>query len=262
MKIKILPLAFFLWLSGCQWVKSTARLATLPEGCASSGTVASPTLETTARGWSYGYGLYLPPCFTPDGGGVYPIVYLVPGRSSGPGTWFAAGAAAIADELILSREVPPFLIVTTENIDSPSEMFAASILGDLMPFIESHYPVSPERRHRSIGGGSLGGVAAYRIGFRFPDRFAAVGMFGSGAIAGEEDRIREWLRAMTPENKPRVFLNTGNEDPYMQDAARVMLGLLDEAGVAHNHVFTSGTHTYAYWAMYLPAYFHWLALDW
>jgi enterochelin esterase-like enzyme len=237
-------------------------LAALPDGCAQPGTVDYSKLEKTGSGYSYSYGLYLPPCFDPGGGKSFPVVYLIPGRTSGPATWFAAGAAAIADELIFSREIPPFLIVTTQNIDSEAEMYAGTIVGDLMPYIESHYPVSPLRRHRSVGGGSLGSVAAYRIGFRFPDRFSAVGLFGGGAIAGEEGRIREWLAAMTPEQKPRVFLNTGNQDPYMQDAARVMMGLLDEARIPHSHIFTDGAHNYAYWAVYLPAYFHWLALDW
>jgi enterochelin esterase-like enzyme len=251
--------------TGCGIVhplESSMPLAALPEGCTAPGTVEYLELAETGRGYSYSYGLYLPPCFDADDDQPYPIVYLIPGRTSGPGTWFAAGAAAIADELIFSREIPPFLILTTENINSEAEMYAKTITEDLMPYIESRYPVSPSRRHRSVGGGSLGSVTAYRIGFRFPDRFSAVGLFGGGAIAGEEERIREWLAAMQPEQKPRVFLNTGNQDPYMQDAARVMMGLLDAADIPHSHIFTDGAHNYAYWALYLPAYFHWLALDW
>jgi enterochelin esterase-like enzyme len=264
MKIRFL-LPCLCLLTGCRLVhapESGPSPAALPEGCVSPGTVEYPNLETTSRGYSYGYGIYLPPCFDSKAGGVYPILYLIPGRTSGPGTWFAAGAAALADELILSREIPPFLIVTTQNIDSPAEMYAATILEDLMPYVESHYPVSPERRHRSVAGGSLGSIAAYRIVFRFPDRFASVGMFGGGAVSGEEDKIREWLAAMTPENTPRVFLNSGFDDPFMQDAARSMMALLDGAGIPHTHIFTAGSHNYAYWAMYLPAFFHWVALDW
>lgn len=252
-------------MTGCQGIHtitSGTQLAKLPGGCASPGTVQTLTLEKTGSGLSYGYALYLPPCINERAEGWYPIVYLIPGRTSGPGTWFAAGAAGIADELILSREIPPFLIVTTQNIDSPSERYAKTIVEDLMPFIENRFPVSAERRHRSVGGGSPGSVAAYRIGFRFPDRFAAVGLFGGGAIAGEEDTIRGWLAALTPENKPRVFLNGGFGDPFMQDAARVMMSLLDEAGVPHTHTFTEGAHNYAYWATCLPAYFHGLAPDW
>jgi enterochelin esterase-like enzyme len=265
MKKNISALPLILTLFGCgisNRAAASTPLAALPDGCTQSGTVEYLKLEKTGSGYSYSYGLYLPPCFTANGGKSYPVVYLIPGRTSGPATWFAAGAAAIADELIFSREIPPFLIVTTQNIDSEAEMYAGTIVEDLMPSIESHYPVSPSRRHRSVGGGSLGSVAAYRIGFRFPDRFSAIGLFGGGAIAGEEERIREWLAAMTPEQRPRVFLNTGNQDPYMQDAARVMMGLLDEAELPHSHIFTGGAHNYAYWAMYLPAYFHWLALDW
>jgi len=265
MKNHIFALPLIMVLFGCGISNSAdalITLAALPEGCASPGTVEYLKLAETRRGYSYSYGLYLPPCFDPDADRPYPIVYLIPGRTSGPATWFAAGAAEIADELIFSREVPPFLIVTTQNIDSEAEMYAATIIEDLMPDIESRYPVSASRRHRSVGGGSLGSVAAYRIGFRHPDRFSAIGLFGGGAIAGEEDRIRDWLAAMPPGLKPRVFINSGFQDPYMQDAARVMMGLLDEADVPHIHFFTGGGHNYAYWAMYLPAYFHWLALDW
>jgi enterochelin esterase-like enzyme len=228
--------------------------------CDTPGEVRDLHLEATRNGTSYQYGMYLPPCYDIDTGRAYPILYLVPGRSSGPGTWFSVGLASIADDLILSREVAPFIIVTTENIDS--DMNAETITGDLIPYIESHYRVDPARRHHAVAGGSLGGIAAYRIGFRAPDKFAAIGMFGSGAIHGEEEQVRAWLAAMTPENRPRVFLNTGFGDALMLERAQVMISLLDEYGIHHTHIFSDGNHSYAYWALNLPAFLHWLALDW
>lgn len=248
-------------LTGCQALARTGpapALAALEPGCQSPGVVRSLTLDQTSRGTSYTYGLYLPPCYESRAEGSFPVVYLVPGRGSGPGAWFAAGAAQVADDLILSGEVPPFLIVTSENIDGDPD--AEVILEDLIPYIESNYPVSPDHRHRAVAGGSLGGIAAYRIGFRYPDRFATVGIFGSGAISGEEARIRAWLAEA--EKQPRVFLNTGFEDPLMLERARVMLALLDESGTAHTHIFSRGGHNYDYWVLNLPAYVHWLALDW
>jgi enterochelin esterase-like enzyme len=244
-------------MAACQQA-APSGLAALPPGCESAGTVQFLDLEQ-GDGIPYEYGLYLPPCYD-AAAGTYPIVYLVPGRSSSPQTWLSPRTAEIADDLILTGELPPFIIVSTQNIDS--DMFADAIIHQLIPYIESSYPINPERRFHAVAGGSLGGIAAYRIGFSLPDHFASVGMFGSGAISGEEAQIRVWLQAMKPQNKPRVFLNTGFADPLMLDRARVMLTLLDEGGLSHTHIFTDGDHSYAYWLTNLPAYLHWVALDW
>jgi enterochelin esterase family protein len=254
------PLLFLIFfLAACHpAAPSPPGRAVLPAGCQSPGTVQFLELER-ANGILYRYGLYLPPCYD-AAAGTYPIVYLVPGRSSAPHTWLSPGAAPIADDLILTGELPPFLVVVTENTDS--DMFAEAIIEDLIPYIESSYPVSPERRHHAVAGGSLGGIAAYRIGFSLPDHFVSVGMFGSGAISGEEPQIRAWMQAMTSMNRPRVFLNTGFADPLMLDRARAMLLLLDEGGLSHTHIFTDGDHSYAYWLTNFAAYLHWAALDW
>ena len=233
-------------------------LAALPEDCQAAGTVQFLELGQSG-GSSYDYGLYLPPCYA-AAAGTYPIIYLAPGRGSPPQAWLSPGAAPIADDLILTGELPPFIMVSTQSTDS--DMFAEAIKDELIPYIETHYPVNPDRRYHAVAGGSLGGIAAYRIGFSLLDHFASVGMFGSGAISGEEPQIRAWMQAMTPRNRPRVFLNTGFADPLMLDRARVMLSLLDEGGISHTHIFTDGDHSYVYWLANFPAFLHWVALDW
>jgi enterochelin esterase family protein len=225
-----------------------------------AGTVERLSLDQASRGYTYYFGLYLPPCYQVETQRTYPVVYFIPGRASGPTTWFAAGAAQAADELILNKEVPPFIIVTTETTDA--DMFAEIILNELVPFIEKSYRVSPERRHHAVAGGSLGGVGAYRMVLGNPDRFASAAIFGSGAISGEEAQIRGWLKALTPETELRLFFNCGEGDPLMLDRARVMISLLDEAGVPHHEIFGDGGHSYSYWASNLPAYYRWLAEAW
>ena len=229
--------------------------------CHATGSIRTASFITRA-GRVYRFGLYLPPCFSDDRGVKLPIIYFVPGRTSTPKTWFDAGLAAVADELIVSGELLPFMIVTTQNIDNRDEMFADTIVNELIPYVESSFPVDPERRHHAVAGGSLGGIAAYRIGLGMPGHFASVAMFGSGIVHGEEARIRELLGAIPENERPRFFLNTGFQDPLMLERARAMLGILDEFGIPHTHIFTSGSHDYAYWAANLPAYLHWTALDW
>jgi S-formylglutathione hydrolase FrmB len=113
-----------------------------------------------------------------------------------------------------------------------------------------------------VAGGSLGGVGAYRLALRFPEEFASAGLFGSGLVPGEEPQVRAWLRALPSEARPRMFLNCGEGDPLMLDAARVMMALLSEAGVPHTSIVSDGEHTYGYWVSNLAAYFVWLAEDW
>jgi enterochelin esterase-like enzyme len=228
--------------------------------CDIPGSVEQHELAEASRGYPYPYHLYLPPCYDRDTDRVYPIIYLVPGRGSGPGAWFAAGAAQVADQMILEGKVPPFIIVTTETINT--DMYAKTILDELMPAMAASYRISPERRHHAAAGGSLGGIAAYRMVLSRPEQFASAAMFGSGAISGEEEAIQKWLAALPDEAKPRFFFNTGFEDASMLERAKVMIAMLDEAGISHKEIFSTGQHSYAYWVSNFSAYLEWAAEDW
>jgi S-formylglutathione hydrolase FrmB len=113
-----------------------------------------------------------------------------------------------------------------------------------------------------VAGGSLGGIGAYRLAFRYPEQFASAGIFGSGLISGEEAQFEQWLQAVPPDGKPRIFLNCGEGDPLMLERARVMISMLDESDFQTTTVVGEGGHDYAYWASNLPAYFQWMAQDW
>jgi len=162
--------------------------------------------------------------------------------------------------MILSREIPPFLIVATENIDSDS--MADTIYNDLIPHIEENYPIAKDRKHHAVAGGSLGGIAAYRLVFQYPDTFSSAGIFGAGAISGEENRISEWLTDMDDTNRVRVFMDTGDGDPLMLDRAIVMKSILDEVGIENQLHSGQGEHTYDYWVSNFEMYLKWLAEDW
>jgi len=249
-------LVILLW--GC--TPGPARLAALPEGCTAPGEVVRAELPKPKRGYAYSYRVYLPPCFSTDSESHYPVLYLVPGRSSSPDTWFAADLANVVDRLILTKEIPPFIIVTTENTDSDS--MAETIYNELIPLVESQYPIMDDRSYRAAAGGSLGGIAAYRLAFQYPEKFSSAGIFGAGAISGEEARINDWLSAMTDANRPRVFMDTGDEDIFMLDRARVMQVMLEEAGIENQLHVGHGGHNYAYWVSNFEMYLKWLTSDW
>ena len=252
-----------LLLAGCKSLAPTGSSATefaSAPACNDSGTVTAAEVETASRGYPYPFNIYLPPCYQTETEQQYPVIYLLPGRGGSPGTWFAVGVNEIADELILGGESPPFIIVTTESTDS--DPYTESILTDLIPYIESHYRVQTDRNHRAVAGGSLGGIGAYRMGLRFPDQFASIGIFGSGVIHGEEEQVKTWLNELPATSQPRVFLNCGNEDPLMLERTQVTIAMLEEAGLPATSIISPGGHTYGYWASNFPAYFRWVAQDW
>jgi enterochelin esterase-like enzyme len=162
--------------------------------------------------------------------------------------------------MILSKELPPFIIVTTENIDN--DPFAETIYNKLIPHIESQYPLIADRNYRAVAGGSLGGIAAYRLTFQHPETFSSAGIFGAGAISGEETRINEWLSSINTETRIRVFMDIGDEDPLMLGRAKVMKSMLDEMGIENILHIDHGGHNYAYWVSNFEMYLKWLVEDW
>ncbi|HET9908744.1 MAG TPA: alpha/beta hydrolase-fold protein, partial [Anaerolineales bacterium] len=222
-------LVVLLFLIGCSNIPASTPLAQIPEDCTTPGEIIRGELSRESVGYTYSYRVYLPPCFSGESNLRYPVLYLIPGRGSGPEAWFASGLGKVIDQLILDGEIPPFIIVTTENTDS--DPMAEAIYNELIPAIESQYPIIDNRRYHAVAGGSLGGVAAYRLAFQHPDAFSSAGIFGAGAISGEEERITSWLSAMNEENRVRVFMDCGDKDIFMLDRAEEMKHLLDQAGV-------------------------------
>ena len=265
---KIPAVLLFLLVWGCAQgptsdvapIATAIPLAVLPEGCNAPGEIINAEIPEPARGYSYSYSVYLPPCFSAEGNTRYPVLYLVPGRRGSPDSWLVAGLPEEVDRLILAGEIPPLIIVVTENTDN--DPMAETIYSELLPVVESQYSIADDRRYRAAAGGSLGGIAAYRLAFQHPGTFSSAGIFGAGAISGEEQQIRAWLSRMDAANRPRVFMNTGEQDPFMLERARVMQSILDEAGVENQLYADDGGHHYSYWMPNFEMYLKWLAEGW
>ena len=227
--------------------------------CTQPGEVISLAIDSASRGYSYRIALYLPPCYAGQAD-AYPVLYLIPGRGSGPSAWFSAGANTIAAEVILAGKLQPFLMVATGTTDGDPQ--GEAITNEIIPYIEKHYRVLAGREHRAVAGASLGGIAAYRLVFQHPEIFSSAGIFGSGVVSGEETAFQSWLTALESETPVRVFLACGSQDVLMQERARITAALLETAKIPYVYEVIEGGHDYATWATGFDQYLQWLSRGW
>ncbi len=122
--------------------------------------------------------------------------------------------------------------------------FENDLLKDVIPYVESHYPVQADREHRAIAGLSMGGGQALTIGLRHLDLFAYVGGFSSalfgntGALVSDPAAASKQLRLL--------WLSCGDDDRLM-DASKTFHTNLEQKNVPHLWHIDSGGHTWPVW---------------
>jgi len=154
------------------------------------------------------------------------------------------------------------------------------LLHEVIPTIEERYPVRSDRRGRAIGGISMGGAAAAVHGFHRPDLFCAVGIHSPALFSGPwtNGGAPPWIfgldqesfatrnpadvaRQLTPAWQPRIFLDTGQDDP-MRAQVEHLHDVLISCGLHHHFAIAPGGHNKYYWEPRLPSYLAFYAQEW
>src|SRR5579872_6515594 len=159
------------------------------------GSVASiPYYSSALKKWRRMH-VYTPPGYE-LGQGKYPILYLLHGAGDSDDSWTSVGRAGfILDNLIAAKKAKPMVIImpaghtsqTTGGIaGSPAaqDEFSQDFETDILPYAEAHYRVIADRQHRAIAGLSMGGSQTLNIAIPHLDKFAYIGVYSSGLIAG------------------------------------------------------------------------------
>jgi hypothetical protein len=122
--------------------------------------------------------------------------------------------------------------------------FQNDLLNDVIPYVESHYPVQTDREHRAIAGLSMGGGQALTIGLRNLDRFAYVGGFSSALFGNASGLVPD---PSSPGKQLRLlWLSCGDEDQLM-NASKNFHTSLEQKNVPHLWHVDSGAHTWPVW---------------
>ncbi len=225
----------------------------------------------------------------------YPVLYLNDGQDSE-----SLDLAATLERLQEEGSAAPMVVVaihaTGERIreygtagvpnaqgqGDRAVQYEQFFLTELMPFIQSRYRVLTGPPATSIAGWSLGGLSAFDMAWRNPDRFGAVGVMSGSFWWRTNDRSPELKQASrimhrrvrdTP-GRPalRMWFETGVRDESadrdgdgvidsIQDTEDLVEEILRKGYLAGRdviHVTMPGGHDLATWRGALPEMLRWL----
>jgi enterochelin esterase-like enzyme len=178
--------------------------------------------------------------------------------------WQELGISEKADEITLSEQGAPFLIVMPheEFHFRPPEKnhFPEAILNELIPWLEEEFDACEERYCRAIGGISRGGSWALRMALLEWNTFGAAGIHSAPLFNGDIESVPDWIDVIPDESLPALYLDIGNIDPAIKNASELN-ELLNSLGIAHEWHLNQGRHDEEYWESQLNAYLNWYSIQ-
>lgn len=223
----------------------------VPHGCVSYRYYKSSTLGRTRR-----LVIYTPPGFDPAGNTRYPVLYLIHGGSDTEETWTKVGRAnLIADNLIASGKAKPMIIVMpyANVMPAPGDSFTKDMLNDIIPFIETNYPVYTDSNNRAVAGFSVGGGQTLNIGLMNPDKFAYVCSYAPYTVTEEFRRnFTNWLPESEKINRQlKLFSIYIATDDFLYESVKKNIEMFKEKNLKIETLVVSGGHTWMNCKLYL-----------
>jgi enterochelin esterase-like enzyme len=192
-----------------------------------------------------------------------PVFYLLHGSGDDETGWKVKGSAdIILDNLYADKRLVPMIVVMPNGFAKGKDGdrrsgFEDDLLKDVIPYVESHYPVKKDRVDRALAGLSMGAGQSFRIGFKNLDTFAWIGGFSGGgggkggAKGGTKDGAKGGVTALPDPERARkdlrlLWVSCGDKDGAMR-GSQALHAKLDELKIPHIWHIDSGAHTWPVW---------------
>ena len=226
-------------------------LQNVPHGKISYRYYNSTTLGTTRQ-----LLVYTPPGFNPNGKIKYPVLYLIHGGSDTEETWTKVGNAnLIADNLIAQKKAVPMIIVMPYGNVRPKPMpdFTKDVINDIIPFIESNYPVLIDSKNRAVAGFSVGGGQTLNIGLTNTDKFAWICSYAPYTATEEfQKNFTNWSPDADKINKQvKLFTISVGTDDFLYESVKKNIAMFEEKKINLKSYIVSGGHTWMNCKLYL-----------
>ena len=234
------------------------------------GTIATVQYDSKTLSTRREMLVYTPPGYSPHR--KYRVIYLLHGLNSGAGQWpYWVRADNVIDNLLADGKIEPVMMVfpncnsnITVSNPKPDEQeerksgftgygkpFENDLLNDIIPYIESHYSVYTDRKHRALAGLSMGGGQSLNIGLSHINTFAYVGGFSSAPNTNQFGGLTDTKLlpdvAAAKEQLKLLWLGCGNKDGLISVSQHVHQ-YLKEQGVPHVWHVDEHAHDDTEWA--------------
>lgn len=194
----------------------------------------------------------------------YPVLYAQDGDD-----FFNFGRAATwMTQLVLEEGLEPAIIVGVDvDKDVRSEEYAPEgshfeaycrfFAEELVPYVESRYPVRRDRQERVIAGDSLGGTVSLHIALDYPDLFNRVLSLSGAFLAKTRERIAaerdlSWLELYMLIGLEETEVGTSRGTFDFLTANRQTRELLEARGARLLYEEKEGKHLWGFWQKELP----------
>ncbi len=225
------------------------------------GKVTTFTYHSTTVGVDRQALIYTPPGYSQDK--KYNVLYLLHGIGGDEREWYNYGSPQnILDNLYAEQKLEPMIVIFPNcramvNDDATGDLFSQDkvkafetfefdLLGDLIPFIDSNYPVFTSRENRAIAGLSMGGGQSLNFGLTHLDTFAYVGAF-SAAPNTKQPEVLVPNPSATANQLLKLWISCGTNDGLLYISQQTH-DYLAQHQVPHIYTLVSGAgHDWTVW---------------
>jgi enterochelin esterase-like enzyme len=195
---------------------------------------------------SWGFNIFLPPRYTTMTNRRFPVVYFCHGYGDDENTWVQRGLPLRLQAAMIAERSPNMIMVFVNggkesgfNNLGPSDMVESYVVKELIPYIDSHYRTIPNRSGRAIEGFSMGGYAALKFAYKYPQLFSDVVAYSAAPWFSNcpdnnlDDLARNHVSELKKEIKIRMVV--GLDGDLTLDAVRQQHALLNSLSIPNDY---------------------------
>ena len=199
------------------------------------------------------------------GPGPYPVLLQLHGRSDDHRAWLEKSMLwGYVEPLPLIVVMPSGHNFWWSNLyPERGVRYEDLLVQDLWEHVQAMYPARPGRW--AIGGLSMGGFGAIRLGLKYPEKFCSI--YAHSSAIPDQDTLANWFAGATPTvlsdldcyawaeqrtvaDLPRLGFDCGTEDHLIKQN-RAFHSHLEALGLPHVYAEYPGGHTWPYWDLHV-----------
>jgi len=163
-----------------------------PDRTAPAGTLYKTFHSRTIDG-DVSYLVYLPPDYEQNKTERHPVIYFLPATGGTPKS-DATEFGARLDRAVRAHRVAPMIAIFVNGLrgmtmycDTKDGKYPLEsvIIKDLIPHVDATYRTAASRNRRAVEGGSMGGLGAAHLGFKYPEMFGVISILAPAFLGPE-----------------------------------------------------------------------------